>query len=820
MSSRPPKSVVDDQMDKKVQENVAKWQSTGGTGGLAPLDDEQTDLVFELCDLVNSLYSKQTDNETVTPSFEKKIWKQDINNNKDLIKWLIKVEQEIQYENLKAYQEYYENLGTHLYQCGRVLERAESTVASINDLQNTYLNVVDKTNYLHYLSEQLMVQQKVLRLKKTDINEKLRCFVNFSKYRDSIERFAGKHQVNTIEYIEILDHIDEALTYLSEHLHFKESKIYKMKYESLLNKALTYVYNYVNDIISETTKQLINSDSLNQKKLMQQLISSSESVFSLYYGKFQSASAKVKLIVETVEGKQQLNHHHHYKNTLYDCQKSYFSQRLPILEVALAKALNELQLKHKSDYSVLFRSCCLFIVKVCSDETSCFHYFFKNHSKQLHDYLGTLCQHLYDTLRPCLIVINHIEVLSDLCGILKNEIINNDQIIGDDHLSKYVDVIQQLLEDVEERLVFRTNVFFKHDLNDYKPSSGDLAYPEKLQQMENILVELKEKRSDSRASVLSLESQEVAQINAAAPTTHLRSYTGNSPADLHGMWYPTVKRTLVCLSRLYFCLDRDTFQALAQEALIVCLRTVDNAAQLISTRRTPVDGNLFQIKHLLIIREQIAPFQVDFTTKELSLDFSGVQRAAVDLLHKPKQIFAFSGNNALLEFLLEGTPKVREYLVDSRKEIDKQLKFVCESFINYVTRFLLENLVGWVEKAEKILKIIRVENGTSTDLTVKAQSYGQPEYVAGLIKDAQKNIKTRIPEIQRSMQLYLANRETEFILFRPIKNNLINVFLQIDQILTRGGYSQDDRIEIACPSPEQVNILICSVSLSFENEST
>lgn len=109
-----------------------------------------------------------------------------------------------------------------------------------------------------------------------------------------------------------------------------------------------------------------------------------------------------------------------------------------------------------------------------------------------------------------------------------------------DNLSAFENVCSQLLEDVQERFVYRTHIYIKDEILNYNPSSGDLSYPEKLEIMEQIAESIKKNNSNESDSVNS---------QLLDKSSHM------SPADAHGMWYPTLKRTLICLSKLYRCLD-------------------------------------------------------------------------------------------------------------------------------------------------------------------------------------------------------------------------------------------------------------------------
>ena len=51
---------------------------------------------------------------------------------------------------------------------------------------------------------------------------------------------------------------------------------------------------------------------------------------------------------------------------------------------------------------------------------------------------------------------------------------------------------------------------------------------------------------------------------------------------------------------------------------------------------------------------------------------------------------------------------------------------------------------------------------------LSTQPWADTNTTKGCVADTVRKIKQMVPLVQRKMQLYLANRETEFILFRPV----------------------------------------------------
>ena len=258
---------------------------------------------------------------------------------------------------------------------------------------------------------------------------------------------------------------------------------------------------------------------------------------------------------------------------------------------------------------------------------------------------------------------------------------------------------------------------------------------------------------------------------------------------------------------LYIC-HSISATGLSQETLSMCIHSLTKASELIKKKKSSIDGQLFLIKHLLILREQIAPFNVDFAIKETGLDFSKIKDAAFGLLSSRTRMFSLNRTNALLQFLLDGTPQMTETFIDSKKEVDSQLKVICEQFITEVSEQLVGALVQFLTKATVVLRM-RDDPGAPR-VALRTQPFASPEKLRDVITETYKQLKNRKADVQKSMELYLANKDTEFILFKPIKGGVQSCFQQVHAMLGE-NYNEEDLQIIGCPSAEQVNLLLANV---------
>uniref|UniRef100_A0A2K6GK46 Conserved oligomeric Golgi complex subunit 3 n=1 Tax=Propithecus coquereli TaxID=379532 RepID=A0A2K6GK46_PROCO len=781
--------------ERDAREKLALWDRRPDT--TAPLTDRQTDSVLELkaaaenlpmpaelpvedsCSLPPQLLPAEL-NSIVPESTEDILLKgfTSLGMEEERIETAQQVNCSIFSKHMRDY------LSGFQEQCDAILNDVNSALQHLESLQKQYLFVSNKTGTLHEACEQLLKEQSELVDLAENIQQKLSYFNELETINTKLN--SPTLSVNSEGFIPMLAKLDDCITYISSHPNFKDYPVYLLKFKQCLSKALHLMKIYIVNTLQTLTNQLLKRDPSS--------VPNADNAFTLFYVKFRAAAPKVRTLIEQIE--QRSEKMPEYQQLLNDIHQCYLDQRELLLGPSIACTVTELTSQNNRDHCALVS----------------FYLFWFNVKPSSDELLEKLCVSLYDVFRPLIIHVIHLETLSELCGILKNEVLEDHVQNNAEQLGAFAAGVKQMLEDVQERLVYRTHIYIQTDIAGYKPAPGDLAYPDKLVMMEwgfmLYLLESKKIPSEASFSDVQLEEGESNSLTKSGSTESLnpRPHTTISPADLHGMWYPTVRRTLVCLSKLYRCIDRAVFQGLSQEALSACIQSLLGASESISKRKTQIDGQLFLIKHLLILREQIAPFHTEFTIKEISLDLKKTRDAAFKILNPMTvpRFFRLNSNNALIEFLLEGTPEIREHYLDSKKDVDRHLKSACEQFIQQQTKLFVEQLEEFMTKVSA-LKTMASQGGPK--YTLSQQPWAQPAKVSDLVATAYKTIKTKLPETLRSMSLYLSNQDTEFILFKPVRNNIQQVFQKL-HVLLKEEFSPTDIQVISCPSMEQLSLVL------------
>jgi len=256
-----------------------------------------------------------------------------------------------------------------------------------------------------------------------------------------------------------------------------------------------------------------------------------------------------------------------------------------------------------------------------------------------------------------------------------------------------------------------------------------------------------------------------------------------------------LERTLLFLSKLYRCVEVSVFKYLAAEAVSSCTASLVEASLRISANHAGrddaplADGNLFLIKHLLLLREQIAPFSgagVDFAVTSSDLDFGHMREVLPN-------IFSSVGKWSSFIELASSAPRLREQKVDSRKHMEQQLKGSCEQMIASQTQQLLGPLLEFFNKMgathgsgqaqhqpaqfkQELVDIVAKMTGRPPG---GAEAGADGAALGASLAPAPSPFASHLSAVLRHTSLYLSNPVTERVLFKPIQRTLTEVFEQL-----------------------------------------
>ncbi|CAM9813789.1 unnamed protein product, partial [Ectocarpus fasciculatus] len=260
-----------------------------------------------------------------------------------------------------------------------------------------------------------------------------------------------------------------------------------------------------------------------------------------------------------------------------------------------------------------------------------------------------------------------------------------------------------------------------------------------------------------------------------------------------------MKSTLALLSKLYGVIDAGTFEEFASRVVPLCVKILRKGADKIRRGGGSCGGgppallhaDLFLVRHLLILREQLTPFDTRFQSIERRLDFSPTGVAFGNMLKNTRSLFKMDSTNALMQFSQNGVPELKVRQVDVRRELDITLKEACrllrcsavtlmlgplESFLAKVSAFAGIDIPTDLDSNDNESEANSVGLGQSETLlpssvraTLKGQSFMKVDRVRTMLDSVMEVAVHKTPEMREMLQLYIDNNVSRAVLVKPIQ---------------------------------------------------
>jgi hypothetical protein len=286
---------------------------------------------------------------------------------------------------------------------------------------------------------------------------------------------------------------------------------------------------------------------------------------ALLYAKFRVGAAELKqtgqeirkraVSIQGIDGGGGVE----YQNLMNELYQNYSTTRGKLVIPLARKKIGEIAMSPSTakDLVPFARSSIGYIRGVCVDEWALWREWFEGEDG-LYDFLESICEPLYDHLRPRIIHENKLLKLCELCTLLQTRYMQDqeeDQDPIDTNQLDFTPLIQPALEDAQTRLVFRAQAILRGEIENYRPKPVDLEYPPRIQTVLLSGTKNREPATQGRKASATAPSEPIPREPRTAEDDgdmeDKESRWGFDTEAVFEGWYPTLRKAIWLLSKIY-----------------------------------------------------------------------------------------------------------------------------------------------------------------------------------------------------------------------------------------------------------------------------
>ncbi|KAF2261009.1 Sec34-domain-containing protein [Lojkania enalia] len=685
---------------------------------------------------------------------ERKKSQEDISNDLDFAEWYSGLNEkllEASHEEYKLYQDQLHQTRSHL---DNIISDTSSTLDILSSLSESFKAVEAQTNAFQTQCEGLIEDQRRITKLADEMEQNLRYYLYLEPITKRLNAPGAGNIVRGKEFTEMLSNLDNCLEYMEAHPKHSESATYRSRYRLLLTRALTLIRVHFTNALREIAADV--SRRIADRQLNDTTMS------ALLYAKFRVGAPELKRIGLEIQKRAVLpagaepRAEAEYQSLLNELYQSYSTTRGRLILPIVTKKIGEIaQAPSTSKDLVSFaRSSLGYIRGKCSDEYNLWGEWFEGEGG-LYDFLEAICEPLYDHLRPRTIHETQILKLCELCTLIQTLYMEEEEEEDDTspvETSKldFTVLVHPALEDAQTRLVFLSLAILRDDIERYKPKPEDLEYPAKNKKQatsgakpnQPVLSGKKNPRSEVPPTPQLPKTPMV--VEEDEPDSRWSFNTEAAFKD----WYPTLRKAIWLLSKIYRLVHSSVFDDLAHRIVHSTTLSLAHASTLLAKTASPTDAALFLISHLLLLKQQIIAFDIEFVTPETDLqyDFTSITNTFWELRSRGG---LFNPRN-LVGLLI---PKVVENMLDAKAEVDVRLRAAINDFTGqFVSRM-----------------------ASSIDTKKKMQKFGAGE-AAKRTDKVRENIERETPFLRTKVEEYITDVRTREMLVAAVMESITQAY--------------------------------------------